>query len=306
MSDIQWLPDGQKTFDKVMAAVPEAMRDAIKPKLLQMLAGKAAGQPVSADLVKNWVKDDLPEPQRSGLMAALGMKPDGDQKPAAPVGAAAGWQGNAEVMFERMLQEVPDMMREVFRGKLMGIANQKAAGGPIAEEHVLAIVKEIVPDPFKTAILKAYATMGGVDLSNIENLIETTAGGQETVIGLLHAVQAEFGYCPREAIVMISQRKGVPMATMYRLLTCYSAFRLQKPGKHIITVCTSTGAYVNGGGKLLKQIKDKIAKTGADITVETARDLGCANAAPAIMVDGEVFSGVQAQAKLEQIFSESN
>ena len=129
MSDIKWLPDGQKTFDKLMAAVPEAMRDAIKPKLLQMLAGKAAGQPVSGDLVKEWVKDDLPEPQRSALMAALGMKPDGD-KPAAPVAAAAGWQGNAEVMFERMLQEVPDMMREVFRGKLMGIANGKAAGRP--------------------------------------------------------------------------------------------------------------------------------------------------------------------------------
>lgn len=305
MSDIKWLPDGQKTFDKLMAAVPEAMRDVIKPKLLQMLAGKAAGQSVSADLVKTWVKEDLPEPQRSALMAALGMKPDGD-KPAAPVGAAAGWQGNAEVMFERMLQEVPDMMREVFRGKLMGIANQKAAGGPIAENHILAIVKEIVPDPFKTSILKAFATMGGVDLSNLEQLIENTAGGQETVIGLLHAVQAEFGYCPREAIVTISQRKGVPMATLYRLLTCYSAFRLQKPGKHIITVCTSTGAYVNGGGKLLKQIKAKIAQTGANITLETARDLGCANVAPAIMVDGEVFSGVQAQAKLEQIFSESN
>ena len=29
MSDIKWLPDGQKTFDKLMAAVPEAMRDAV-------------------------------------------------------------------------------------------------------------------------------------------------------------------------------------------------------------------------------------------------------------------------------------
>ncbi len=213
MSDIKWLPDGQKTFDKVIAAVPAEMRDAIKPKLLQMLAGKAAGQPVSGDLVKEWVKDDLPEPQRSALMAALGMEPDGDQKAAAPVGAAAGWQGEAEVMFERMLQEVPDMMREVFRGKLMGIANEKAQGGPIAEEHVLAIVKEIVPDPFKTKILKAFATMGGVDLSKTEELIEKTSGGQEVVMNLLHAVQEEFGYCPKEAIIMISQRKGVPLAT---------------------------------------------------------------------------------------------
>ena len=306
MSDIKWLPDGQKTFDKVMAAVPDEMRDVIKPKLTQMLAGKAAGKPVSGDMVKEWVRDDLPEPQRSALMAALGMEPDGDQEAAAPVGAAAGWQGEAEIMFERMLQEVPDMMREVFRGKLMGIANEKAQGGPILEAHVLAIVKDIVPDPFKTKILKAFATMGGVDLSNLEELIEKTEGGQEVVMSLLHALQEEFGYCPKEAIVMISQRKNVPLATMYRLLTCYSAFRLEKPAKHVITVCTSTGAYVNGGGELLKQIKAKAAETGADVAIETARDIGCANAAPAIIVDGTVYSGVQAQAKLEQIFSESN
>ena len=43
-----------------MAAVPEAMRDAIKPKLLQMLAGKAAGQPVSAEFGKEWVKKRRP------------------------------------------------------------------------------------------------------------------------------------------------------------------------------------------------------------------------------------------------------
>ena len=51
MADIKWLPDGQKMFDKLMAAVPEGMRDAIKPKLLEMLSGKAAGQPVNGDLV---------------------------------------------------------------------------------------------------------------------------------------------------------------------------------------------------------------------------------------------------------------
>ena len=77
MSDIKWLPDGQKMFDKLMSAVPDAMRDAIRPKLEQMLAGKVAGQPVSADLVKKFVSEDLPEPQRSALMAALGMKPAG-------------------------------------------------------------------------------------------------------------------------------------------------------------------------------------------------------------------------------------
>jgi NADH:ubiquinone oxidoreductase subunit E len=305
MADIKWLPDGQKAFNKVMAAIPEAMRDAIKPKLLGMLAGKAAGQPVSEDLVKSWVKDDLPEPQRSALMAALGMQEaQGKKEEAAPAAAAAGWEGNSETMFERMLQEVPEMMREVFRGKLMAIANEKAQGGPIKEEHILAIVKETVPDPFKTNILKAFATMGGVDLTRVEEILESTPGGQETLIGILHEVQEEFKYVPREALVLISQNKDVPLGTLYRMVTSYSAFRLEKPKKHIITVCTSTGSHVNGGSALLKQLEAKIAQTGAEITLETARDLGCVNMAPAVMIDGEIYSGINAQAKLEAIFNE--
>jgi NADH:ubiquinone oxidoreductase subunit E len=270
-----------------------------------MLAGKAAGQPVSEDLVKSWVKDDLPEPQRSALMAALGMKDaEGKKEEAAPVAAAAGWEGNSETMFERMLQEVPEMMREVFRGKLMAIANEKAQGGPIKEEHILAIVKETVPDPFKTNILKAFATMGGVDLTRVEEILESTPGGQETLIGILHEVQEEFKYVPREALVLISQNKDVPLGTLYRMVTSYSAFRLEKPKKHIITVCTSTGSHVNGGSALLKQLEAKIAQTGAEITLETARDLGCVNMAPAVMIDGEIYSGINAQAKLEAIFNE--
>ena len=305
MADIKWLPDGQKAFSKVMAAIPEAMRDAIKPKLLEMLAGKAAGQPVSEDLVKSWVKDDLPEPQRSALMAALGMQDaQGKKEEAAPAAAAAGWEGNSETMFERMLQEVPEMMREVFRGKLMAIANEKAQGGPIKEEHILAIVKETVPDPFKTNILKAFATMGGVDLTMVEEILESTPGGQETIIGILHRIQEEFKYVPREALVLISQKKDVPLSILYRMVTSYSAFRLEKPKKHMVTVCTSTGSHVNGGSALLKQLEAKIAQTDAEITLETARDLGCPNMSPAVMIDGEIYSGVNAQAKLEAIFSE--
>jgi len=303
MADIKWLPDGQKMFDKLMAAVPEAMRAAIKPKLLEMLAGKAAGQPVSGDLVKKFVDEDLPEPQRSALMAALGMtKPGAAQPQAAP--AAAGWEGKAEVMFERMLQEVPDAMREVFRGKLMSIANDKAKGGAIKEEHITAIVKEIVPEPFKTNILKAFATMGGVDISKVEDILARDRGGQETLIAVLHEVQQEFGYVPREALLLISDRKEIFFSTLYRMASSYSAFRIEKPGKHVVTVCNGTGCHVKGGGTLLKNLETKLASNGAQVTLEKVRCLGCCDIAPAVMVDGEVVGGLEAQAKLEAILNE--
>ena len=300
MSDIKWLPDGQKMFDKLMSAVPEPMREPIRPKLLQMLAGKAAGQPVSGDFVKKFVSEDLPEPQRSALMAALGMKPAGGAKPAAPA-APANWQGKAEIMFERMLKEVPDMMREVFRGKLMQIALQKAAGGAINEDNIVSIVKEIVPDPFKTAILKAYATMGDIDSTKVEDIIEKNPGGQETLITIMHAVQDQFGYVPRQALIVISQKKNVFMSTLYRLATSYAAFRLDKPAANVITVCNGTCCQVKGGGKLVKAIEAKLAGNGGKATLEKVRCLGCCDVSPAVIINGEVLDGAAAQAKLAEI-----
>lgn len=287
-------------FEKLMAAVPEPMREPIKPKLLQMLAGKAAGQPVSGELVKKFVDEDLPEPQRSALMAALGMKPAGAATPP-PAAAAAGWEGKAEMMFERMLQEVPEMMREVFRGKLMQIANQKAAGGPIKEDHIVAIVKEIVPDPFKTNILKAYATMGDVDISKTEEIIARNPGGEETLIAILHEIQAQYGYLPREALILVSQKKNVFLSKLYRLATSYKAFSLEKPKKNEITLCTGTGCQVCGGGSLLKQVEAKLASDGADISLRKVRCLGCCDLAPAVMINGQIYSGDEAQSRLAEI-----
>ena len=204
-------------------------------------------------------------------------------------------------MFERMLKEVPDMMREVFRGKLMQIALQKAAGGAITEDHILSIVKEIVPDPFKTNILKAFATMGDIDVTKVEEIIEKNPGGQETLITILHAVQDMFGYVPRQALIIISQKKNVFMSTLYRLATSYAAFRLDKPAPNVITVCNGTCCQVKGGGKIVKAIEAKLAGNGAKATLEKVRCLGCCDVSPAVMINGEVLGAAAAQAKLAEI-----
>ena len=138
MSDIKWMPDGIKMFEKLMNAVPEAMRDMIKPKLLELLSGKAAGKPVTGEIVTRMVQEDLPEPQKSAIMQAMGIKKTdgGNVKkkektvPApkkAPQAVAQGvWEGSSESMFELMIHEVPEALRDVFRGKLMDVLGQKA------------------------------------------------------------------------------------------------------------------------------------------------------------------------------------
>jgi NADH:ubiquinone oxidoreductase subunit E len=311
MSDLQWAADGSRIFEKLMNAVPEAMRDMIKPKLLEFLAAKAAGAPVTREVVTRMVQEDLPEPQRGIIMQALGIKPPKEKKAEkkdtasapAPVSQEA-WEGDSQSMFETMLQEVPESLRDVFRGKLMDILKQKAQGGAFKEAQVVEIVNEIVPEPFKSNILKAFATMGGVDTRVVEKIITSFSGGQESVIAILHALQAQFSYLPSEALRMVSQAKGVSLSTLYRLVTSYRAFRTDSSKKHTVTVCNGTGCHLKGGGELLKRLEEKVSKNESEITLQKARCLGCCDLSPALEVNGEVCGGDEARAKVSELIGE--
>ena len=309
MADINWSPDGKQMFEKLMGAVPEAMRDAVKPMLLEKIAGRAAGKAVTQDIVATMVQEDLPEPQRSAIMEVLGLKKKSAKKEPAPAAAPATpakteWQGKSEAMFERMLQEVPEALRGVFRGKLLQVLQQKAKGGPAAESHVIEIVHEMVPEPFKSNILKAFSTMGDIDMNVVEEIIKNNPGGQETAITILHAIQARCGYLPQEALALVSQRKGIFLSTLYRLASAYKAFRTKPPKKYTVTVCNGTGCHVKDGGQILKELEKKVAGNGAQITLEKVRCLGCCDLSPAVMINGELYGGAQAQARIAEILHE--
>ena len=94
------------------------------------------------------------------------------------------------------------------------------------------------------------------------------------------------------------------LSTLYRLVTSYQAFRLEETGKHIITVCTCSGCHVNGGGAILKEVEAKIAEKGASVTLEKARGLGCCNMSPSVIIDGQIYGGASAQAKIAEVLSE--
>jgi NADH:ubiquinone oxidoreductase subunit E len=222
---------------------------------------------------------------------------------SAESSVVAGWSGSSKDMFEKMIQIIPEVMRSSFREKLIQMAHHKAQGSFINEDHIKEIVEEIVPEPFKTKILKTFAAMGGVDLNEVENIIDKNRGGNETIINMLHSVQELFGYIPREALILISQRKGIFLSKLYRLVTSYKAFSIAEPGKHIITLCNGTGCHVRGESNLLKEVEAKLAENGSEITLEKVRCLGCCDLSPAVSVDGVIYSGEKAHAKISEILS---
>ena len=146
--------------------------------------------------------------------------------------------------------------------------------------------------------------MGGVDSKAVEKIIDAFPGGQESIMSMLHAIQTQFGYVPEAALRMISQKKGIFLSTLYRLVTSYQSFRTDSPRKHTVSVCNGTGCHVNGSGSILKEIEKKMSEGDSQITLEKVRCLGCCDLSPAVMVDGDVYGGPDAQAKVSEILGE--
>ncbi len=303
MADITWTPEGETIFNKLVDAVPEPMRETIKPKLLEMISARAAGAPVTDTVVEAMVKEDLPEPQRSALMAALGIA-DAAQEQAAQTdqGPALDWTDKSEVMFEIMLGEVPEAMREVFRGKLTGVIVEKTKGSPVAEDDVTAVVNEVVPEPFKSNILKKFKELGDFDISVIDTIIERNGTSQDSLMYTLHDVQDEIGYLPKEALIAIGNKTGINISIIYNVVTFYKAFKLEAPGQHHVKVCCGTACHLHDTDGIAQDIEASVDSSNTT-TMEKTLCLGCCDSGPVIEIDGKVFTGNEAKQKVDTLVS---
>jgi NADH-quinone oxidoreductase subunit E len=85
------------------------------------------------------------------------------------------------------------------------------------------------------------------------------------LIMILHKVQEDFGYIPKPAAIKLSELLGVPLAKIYGVITFYHYFKLEKPGKHKISVCTGTACYLKGSDDILMEL-EQILGIGVNAT----------------------------------------
>lgn len=113
------------------------------------------------------------------------------------------------------------------------------------------------------------------------------------LIMILHAIQNQHGYVPREVAMELSRELGVKLARIYEVITFYHYFKLQPPGAHNITVCNGTACYLKGATELLNELRTQLGvaegQTTADrqFHLDVVRCIGCCGMAPAIVVDGK-------------------
>ena len=129
----------------------------------------------------------------------------------------------------------------------------------------------------------------------IEDVLHSFPASPASVIPMLQKIQERFGYISETNLTRVSEYARAPLSSVYAVVTFYSQFHLDRPGKHMIRICQGTACHVLGAGEILDQLKEQLGieegQTAADglFTLEPVRCLGCCSLAPVIMIGEETY-----------------
>ncbi|MCX7804099.1 MAG: NADH-quinone oxidoreductase subunit NuoE [Planctomycetota bacterium] len=132
-------------------------------------------------------------------------------------------------------------------------------------------------------------------LKVIEELSPVSEG---SIIPLLQKLQDAYGYLPKDAVLEVARRTGLPASRVFGVATFYAQFRLKPSGRHTIRVCRGTACHVRGSKELaealMRHLKVEEGETSDDgrFTLETVACLGTCFLAPVMMVDSDYYGGM--------------
>ena len=145
-----------------------------------------------------------------------------------------------------------------------------------------------------------------IPINEINEIINREAMGDGSLIGALEEIQERYRYLPPEALILASERLGVPLSQAYSVATFYNAFSLKPKGKHCLTVCMGTACHVRGSPQVLDRLETKLGIHAGEtspnhlFTLETINCLGACALGPIVVTDGE-YSGQMTTRKVDAL-----
>jgi formate dehydrogenase subunit gamma len=139
-------------------------------------------------------------------------------------------------------------------------------------------------------------------------IIVRHAAQEGAAIPILHALQEEFGYLPRETLPMVADALNVTRAEIYGVATFYHDFHLEPRGEHTVLLCRAEACQAMGAVALAERAKTRLGidwgETTPDgrVTLEQTFCLGLCACAPSAMVDGKLV-GRLTNEKLDAVLS---
>jgi NADH-quinone oxidoreductase subunit E len=145
-----------------------------------------------------------------------------------------------------------------------------------------------------------------ISISDINDIINKEAMGDGSLIAALEEIQQRYRYLPPEALILASERLGVPLSQAYSVATFYNAFSLTPKGKHCLHVCMGTACHVRGSPQVLDRLESKLGIESGEtthnhvFTLETVNCLGACALGPIVVTDGE-YSGQMTTQKVDNL-----
>jgi formate dehydrogenase subunit gamma len=135
----------------------------------------------------------------------------------------------------------------------------------------------------------------------VQRALRAHAQHPGALLPVLHAVQAELGHVPADAVPAIAQGLNLSRAEVHGVVTYYHFFRSAPPGRHVVQVCRAEACQACGGEALLAHAERKLGcaphTTRADgaVTLEPVYCLGLCASSPAIQIDDKLHARMTPQ-----------
>ncbi len=129
------------------------------------------------------------------------------------------------------------------------------------------------------------------DPTRARSIIAEHAARPGAGLPILHALQAEFGCIPADAIPLVADALNLSRAEIHGLVSFYHDFREHPPGRRVLRLCRAEACQSMGGAALadalLARHRVTWGETTADgaLTIEPVYCLGLCATAPAALLD---------------------
>lgn len=120
-----------------------------------------------------------------------------------------------------------------------------------------------------------------------------------SLIMMLHEIQDQRGFVPRDAALRLAEEVGVPLARIYEVLTFYNYFKTSSPGKVVISVCTGTACHLKGAPEVIEAFTEELgiaegqSDEVGDFHLQSVRCVGCCGLAPVVTINGKTYGKVK-------------
>jgi len=148
---------------------------------------------------------------------------------------------------------------------------------------------------------------GGDNKGRISAIISDHIGLEGPLLPILHAIQAEFGHVPQDAVQVLATTLNLSRAEIHGVISFYHDFRDHEAGVHTLKICLAEACQSMGGREIEAAAKRLLGigfgETTLDgkITLEPVYCLGLCATAPAAIMDNELHARLDAESLAELI-----